>query len=172
MRREKALQPSDPPQLLDLFGDPCFKTAVQFAHLLGALAQFVQQPRIFHCNDRLRGEVFQQSNLFVGEGLNFRASSGNVAEQPVVLAQRDQQKGAGICELQSAAPYRIVQLRGGGMRILNVDVALSIDQSLMEGVAAEWLTNHRHEFFAVAARRDRAEMFAVKQNEGAFSRAA
>jgi hypothetical protein len=53
-----------------------------------------------------------------------------------------------------------------------VDVALSIDQSLMEGVAAEWLTNHRHEFFAVATRRDRAEMFTVKQNEGTFSRAA
>ena len=118
------------------------------------------------------GEVFQQTNLFVGEGLDFRASSGNVTEQPVVLTQRDQQKGAGICELQSAASYRIVQLRGGGMRILDVDVALSIDQSLMEGVAAEWLTNHRHEFFAVAARRDRAEMFAVKQNERAFSRPA
>ena len=32
LRREKALQPSDPPQFLDLFGDACLKPPVQLCH--------------------------------------------------------------------------------------------------------------------------------------------
>ena len=40
--REKALQPPDAPQFLNLFGDPRFETAVQFGRLPGALAQFTK----------------------------------------------------------------------------------------------------------------------------------
>jgi hypothetical protein len=42
LRREEPLQPPDSPQLLDLFGDPRFETAVQLRYLTGALTQFVQ----------------------------------------------------------------------------------------------------------------------------------
>jgi len=57
LRREKPLQPPDPPQLFDLFGDARFETTVQLRYLIGALAQFADQPRVLHCDDRLRREI-------------------------------------------------------------------------------------------------------------------
>ena len=38
----------------------------------GALAQFAQEPRVLHRDDRLRGEVLQQRDLLVGERLGPR----------------------------------------------------------------------------------------------------
>jgi hypothetical protein len=60
LRREEPLQSPDPPQLLDLFGDPRFETAVQLRYLIGALTQLTQQPRVLHCDNRLRREILQQ----------------------------------------------------------------------------------------------------------------
>src|SRR6202008_2404834 len=74
LRREKPLQPPDPSQLLDLFGDPRFETTVQFGHLLGALTYFTEQPRVLHRDDRLGGEVLQQRDLLVREELNLAPS--------------------------------------------------------------------------------------------------
>ena len=42
LRCEKPLQPPDPPQFLDLFGDARFKPTVQFRYLIGTLAQFAE----------------------------------------------------------------------------------------------------------------------------------
>ena len=52
---------------LELLGDACLKPTIQFCHLVGALTQFAQQPRILHRNDRLRREVLQQRDLIVTE---------------------------------------------------------------------------------------------------------
>ena len=59
LRREKALQPSDATQFVNLGGDPRLQIAVQLPDLLGALPQFAEQPRVLHRDDRLRGEVLQ-----------------------------------------------------------------------------------------------------------------
>src|SRR5215472_3751846 len=67
LRRQKPLQPSDAPQLLDLLGNPRLQPAVQLGYLIGALAQFTQQPRILHRDDRLRCEVLQQRDFFIGK---------------------------------------------------------------------------------------------------------
>src|SRR5262249_1337412 len=48
LRREKALQPSDAAQFLNLLGDACFKPTVQLRHLVGALTQFTQKAGILH----------------------------------------------------------------------------------------------------------------------------
>jgi hypothetical protein len=36
--------------------------------LLQSLARLGQEPRVLHCNDRLRREILQQRNLLVGKG--------------------------------------------------------------------------------------------------------
>ena len=59
LRCQKPLQPPDAPQFLDLLGDAVLETAIQLRHLIGALAQFAQQPRVFHRDDCLLGEVLQ-----------------------------------------------------------------------------------------------------------------
>jgi hypothetical protein len=56
---EKAFQPSDSTQFVNLLGHPRLQIAVQLPDLLGALPQFAQQPRVLHRDDRLSGEVLQ-----------------------------------------------------------------------------------------------------------------
>ena len=46
-----------------------------------------QQPRIFHRNNRLRREVLQQCDLFVGEGTDFLAKRRDSAQQFAVFSQ-------------------------------------------------------------------------------------
>jgi hypothetical protein len=57
LRCQKPFQPADAAQLLDLRGDPRFEAPVEFGDLVGALANFTQEPRIFHRDHRLGGEV-------------------------------------------------------------------------------------------------------------------
>ena len=40
----------------------------RLGEIVGALAQFVEQPRVLDGDDRLRGEVRDQFDLLVGEG--------------------------------------------------------------------------------------------------------
>src|SRR6516164_3656538 len=80
--RDEPFQPPDPPQLLDLFGDPRLKNTVQFGYLIGALLQFVQQPRVLHRDDRLVGEGGDQCNLLFGKRLDVRAGEKEAANDP------------------------------------------------------------------------------------------
>ena len=59
LRRQKPFQPPDAPQFIDLLRDPRFETAVKLSDLVGALAQFTEQPDVLHCDYRLRREVVQ-----------------------------------------------------------------------------------------------------------------
>jgi hypothetical protein len=52
-------------------------------------AQFAQEPRIFHCDDRLRREVLQQCDLLVGERADFLTIGADSTNQTTILAQRD-----------------------------------------------------------------------------------
>ena len=65
LRREKPLQPSNSAQFVNLLGHPRFEPAIEFADLIGALAQFAQQPRILHRDNRLGREVLQERDLLV-----------------------------------------------------------------------------------------------------------
>ena len=88
LRCQKPLQPPDPPQFLDLFGDPCFKAAVQFRHFVGPLPQFAEQPRILHRDDRLRSEVLKQPDFLVGEWLYLSSSCADGTKKNTILPQR------------------------------------------------------------------------------------
>ena len=54
-----------PTQLLGLRRDPCFETPVQLRDFLGALAQFAEEARVLHRDDRLRCEILQKRDLLV-----------------------------------------------------------------------------------------------------------
>jgi hypothetical protein len=57
--------------------------------IVGAQAQFVEQPRILDGNDGLRGKVLHQLNLLVGEGTNFLSIDDKGTNELVVLHHRD-----------------------------------------------------------------------------------
>jgi len=59
LRSEKALQPSDATQFVNLGVDPPLQITVQLPDLLGALPQFAEQPSVLHRDDRLCREVLQ-----------------------------------------------------------------------------------------------------------------
>ena len=50
-------------------------------------AQFAEQPRVLHRDDRLGGEVLQQRDLLVGERPHLLAVDCDDAEQRIILAQ-------------------------------------------------------------------------------------
>jgi hypothetical protein len=70
-----------------------FERFLKFAR---AGLQFTEQPRIFHCNDGLRGEVLQQQDLFLSEWTDLLPVDADHPEQPIVLPQRD-------CDIAAAA---------------------------------------------------------------------
>src|SRR5215471_16303850 len=57
--------------------------------LLQRLARLVNQTRILHRDDRLRGETLQQRDLLVSEWKNFFAMHDDRPEQRLVFSQRD-----------------------------------------------------------------------------------
>ena len=54
----------------------------------GALAQFVEQPRVLDGDDGLGGEVLDQLDLLIGKGANFLVEDCDGADQFVVLEHR------------------------------------------------------------------------------------
>jgi len=85
--REEPLQPPDPPQFLDLFGDPRFEAAVQLRHLVGALTQFAQQPRVLYGDHRLGCEVLQQRDFFCEKRSGFFATGADRTQKYIIAAQ-------------------------------------------------------------------------------------
>src|SRR5207237_525808 len=67
LRREEAFEATDPAQFLNLVGNPRFEASVEFGDLFGALAQFAEEPRVLHGDDRLLREVLQQRDLLIAE---------------------------------------------------------------------------------------------------------
>jgi len=71
-----------------LFGDPRLKPTVQLGHLIGALTQFTEQPRILHRDDGLRRKVLQQRDLLVGKRPHLLAVDKDATEEHIVFTQR------------------------------------------------------------------------------------
>src|SRR6516162_10521059 len=63
--------------------------------LLQSLARLGQEPRVLHCDDRLRSEVLQQRNFPLGERADFLAIDMDGAKECLVLAQRHCNKTTG-----------------------------------------------------------------------------
>ena len=51
----------------------------RLAEIVGALAQLVEQPRVFDGDDGLSGEALNEFNLSVGEGTNLLTIDGDDA---------------------------------------------------------------------------------------------
>ena len=66
-----------------------------FGEIVGALAQLVEEPGILDGDNRLRSEIPDQIDLFVGECLDVLSVDGDGANQLIVLEHRNAQQGAG-----------------------------------------------------------------------------
>src|SRR6516162_9997199 len=90
--------------------------------LFQSLARLGDQPRIFHCNDRLRGKVLQQRDLLFGKRTHFLPVDDEVTNKRTVLAQRHRQQSAAAAQLYKSAADRIAGPVGFVLRyICNVD---------------------------------------------------
>src|SRR6516162_2574102 len=54
---------------------------------LQCLARLGQEPRVFHCDDRLRREVFDESDLPFSERKDFLTVNDNHAKKDTILAK-------------------------------------------------------------------------------------
>ena len=55
--------------------------------MLEGFTQFVEQPRILDCDNRLSGEVRKQRNLFVCKRTDLLVVNGDCANKPSVIAR-------------------------------------------------------------------------------------
>src|SRR6516162_7942434 len=110
LRREEAFETADAAQFLDLFGDPRFETAVQLCYLIGAFVQFADQPRVLHCDNRLRRKVLQQRDLFLRERPSLAPVGSKIAEQIPIISERHEENGANT-RLYRGAIDRIIRSR-------------------------------------------------------------
>ena len=59
-----------------------------FGEIVGALAQFVEQPHVLDGDDGLGGEGLEQLDLLVGNGPHFRPRRRSRADRSVLLEHR------------------------------------------------------------------------------------
>src|SRR6516165_9783111 len=88
-------------------GDPQFRLT---------LAQFVEQPRVFHRDHGLRGEVLEQRDLLVSEWAHFLPIKGKNAQEGAVLDERDHEYRTHPAKLDSCFRYRIFRDRRSNFR--------------------------------------------------------
>ena len=79
----------------------------RFGEIVGALAQFVEQPRILDGDDGLGGKTRQQVDLCLAEGTNFLAIDRDQADQLIVLEHRHRDQAAHAGQFYEAAFLRI-----------------------------------------------------------------
>ena len=70
----------------------CTRRSCAVRRLSSDLAQFVQQPRVFHRDDCLCGEVLHQHDLLIGKRSRFLPVENDRTEKSILLAQRDAQQ--------------------------------------------------------------------------------
>src|SRR5262249_5381775 len=135
------------------------------------LAQFSEQPRLLHCNGRLRRKILEQRNFLFGERPDLASSYRNCAEQRIILAQGRHQ--------QSVDARRDVRSRDGGVELTqigDVNVWSAIDQRLEERVIGAAgrppLPQSARQRFSISTLYDSAPRLALKDPQGAESSAA
>src|SRR5215469_3588767 len=75
--------------------------------LLQCLTRLGDEPRILHCDDRLRGEILDEPNFLVRERSHFLAVNIEGSKQESVLAQRHGEQRSCAAEVDIRATYRI-----------------------------------------------------------------
>ncbi len=79
----------------------------RLAEIVGALTQFLQQPRVFDGDDSLLCEILDQCDLLVCERLHFLAIDRNHADQFVFLQHRYDDDGASAGDIGDADNSRV-----------------------------------------------------------------
>jgi hypothetical protein len=74
---------------------------------LQCLACLGDQPRVLHRDDRLRGKVLQQCDLFVGERPHLFAANDDYAKENIFLAERDVEQTSITTDI-----YELSKMRG------------------------------------------------------------
>ncbi len=77
--------------------------------LFERLARFVEEPRIFQGDHRLRREIFQELDLLLGKRPHLLPVGEDRTDQRPVLAQRHHQQRADAGELHGRSRYRVVR---------------------------------------------------------------
>ena len=65
-----------------------------------------EEPRVLHCNHRLRCKILQQRNLLVAEGSHLLPVDHNETDNRIVPAQRHQQRRASATQINQSAAMR------------------------------------------------------------------
>src|SRR4051812_21929346 len=91
---EEPLQPPDPAQLLNLLGNPRFKTAVEVCHFFGALPKLAEKPSVLDRDHRLVGERAHQLDLPVGKGLDAMPGDRKGPDNLALTEEWHAQRGA------------------------------------------------------------------------------
>ena len=78
----------------------------RLAEIVGALAQFVEQPRVLDGDDGLGGEVLHQLDLFIGERPDLLAIDDDGADQLVLLEHRYKQSASERRQIRRGLPRR------------------------------------------------------------------
>jgi hypothetical protein len=135
------------------------------AEFLLASPKFFQEPRIFHRNHRLRGEVLQECNLLVCERASLLAVDDEVPEKRFILAQRHCEQGAGIAQFDQTAAHRVTGPIGLVVHnIRNVHHRLAMEQTAMRVVRSDRVRSSCQEFckrWPHASERNRMDPLAI-----------
>ncbi|MGC2122413.1 MAG: hypothetical protein WA652_06120, partial [Xanthobacteraceae bacterium] len=86
----------------------------RLSEIVGALAQFIEQPRVLDGNYRLIGEVVDQRYLLVGKGANFQPIDAKYAFEFVVLEQRNKEKRTGA-RISSERVFSVIHQHVGDL---------------------------------------------------------
>jgi hypothetical protein len=81
--------------------------------LFQSFARLGDEPRVFHCDDRLRRETLQQRDLLVGEGPDLLAIDGDRAKECVVFVKRHRD-----CAADAAGLHHISETRDGPITLI------------------------------------------------------
>jgi hypothetical protein len=75
--------------------------------LSGALAQFVEQPRVLDSGDRWGCEILHHLNLFVCERPDLLAKNGDCTDELIILKDRHTTRGSETTEFDSGDDKRV-----------------------------------------------------------------
>src|SRR5215469_14432185 len=132
--------------------------------LLQGFARFGQEPRVFHCNDRLRREVLQQRDLLFIKWADDLPLGADIAEQRAFLTQRDGKQGAHARNLARCMLHRMLIVRTAPPRVCVLNEPFSAQQPVEHFGGSESRARERLVFLRVSSRGHRAKLFAVMKH--------
>ena len=143
----------------------------RFAEIVGALAQFVEQPRILDGDDGLGGEVLHQRDLLVGERPDLLAVDDNGADELIIFEHGyyefgPRAGGIGKCYDEAIA----VEVALVKPKIGNMDDLFAFNDAVERGAGVLAYVDHRLpaimvRIVRVAMNRHRAQAISLAQEQ-------